>query len=737
MPCDINDIDLNISPSTLNPIPGFGVPSSLSLPANLFGFPTGFPENLLDIFNKLQFKLPSGTLKPSLNPNFGKDIFDGIMKLLDKFFPFLMLYKFFLPILNLVVCIIEVICSLKNPFKLRRAILRLFRNCIPDFLSLFPIFALIVMIISLLLLLIQLIEYIIAQLEKLVKAILRNIKLISNAIAIADEESIIAGSKKLASLLCVFQNIFVILSAFAILIQAVKEILKIKFRIPPCDSDSSSNITEEEFLNQCCGTDVCPNVVKENINKTTGTLQNYNKVVLVTNVDLGYVVDPNAGTKLTQTLRESSFQLYDGYQQLQERFINVVDAYDIPSFIVPKPIFFPTDANYTALTNPKQCVYTVDLELDYDPSNYNRTNIPQDGQKRKVIFKDCIVLKAPTTQLNQFDNSQTSVSEGVLILAGGAGYEVDGTTKLYGYDSDGVTKTTTQATLENFLTIKSEYSTSPELKETDGIKFENVTYTFKPNFDVLFSKDLVTGGCSPDIEFSRVFINTTVGGDANARFAALTDLINSDGTNANSGIDGTNNPPFKFPNIQNTQDCLNTAIESLRRNVSEEQVAIFNTTVTLCLDNLKKEATNAIGELIGIGFDQYKSTFTIDSTLQFTTKKIKILVDLLDSNSQSITSGLTTDAANLIASDISANITFGSVSGFTYDNERYFVAEISSSVGGSGSVNIEYKNKQISVITIPDDLDVNPSLATLSLDYQFIESMELPTEKTRQDISDL
>jgi len=171
--------------------------------------------------------------------------------------------------------------------------------------------------------------------------------------------------------------------------------------------------------------------------------------------------------------------------------------------------------------------------------------------------------------------------------------------------------------------------------------------------------------------------------------------------------------------------------------VHEEQVAIFNTTVTLCLDNLKKEATNAIGELIGIGFDQYKSTFTLDSDIQFTTRKIKVSVDLLDSNSQSITSGLASDAADLIAKDISANVTFGSISRFSYDNTRYFTAEISSSNEGSGSVDVEYKNKQISVIIIPDDLTVNPSLATLSLDYKFIKSIELPNEKTRKDISDL
>src|SRR5271157_5896023 len=125
MSCSPNDVSIPFpSGPSGPPIAGFGIPFSLSLPS--FSLPAGFPEDLLDIFNELQLLIPPGALMPALNPNFGKDIFDGIMKLLDQFMPFLMLYKFFLPILNLIICIIEVLCALINPFALIAALNRLF-----------------------------------------------------------------------------------------------------------------------------------------------------------------------------------------------------------------------------------------------------------------------------------------------------------------------------------------------------------------------------------------------------------------------------------------------------------------------------------------------------------------------------------------------------------------------------------------------------------------------------------
>src|SRR5208283_1165031 len=152
MPCSPNDVSIPApkGPSG-TPIPGVGIPYALNTP-RLASIPPGFPEDLLDLFNSYQFLVPPGAIKPSLNPNFSKDIFDTILSMLDQFFPFLMLYKFFLPILNLIICIIEVLCALMNPFALISAINRLFTQCIPAFLNLFPIFALVIMIVSLLLL---------------------------------------------------------------------------------------------------------------------------------------------------------------------------------------------------------------------------------------------------------------------------------------------------------------------------------------------------------------------------------------------------------------------------------------------------------------------------------------------------------------------------------------------------------------------------------------------------------
>src|SRR5271165_1832150 len=121
-PCSPSDVSFSVPEGPTGPaIPGFGVPFSLNLP-NLNPFPPGFPEDLLYLFNLLEMLIPPGGLKPQLNLNFGKDIFDAIIKLLDQFMPFLMLYKFFLPILKLILCIIEVICALVNPFKLIPAI---------------------------------------------------------------------------------------------------------------------------------------------------------------------------------------------------------------------------------------------------------------------------------------------------------------------------------------------------------------------------------------------------------------------------------------------------------------------------------------------------------------------------------------------------------------------------------------------------------------------------------------
>src|SRR6202790_3671623 len=138
-----------------------------------------------------------------------------------------MFYKFFFPFLDLIICIIEVLCALMNPIALISALNRLFTQCIPEFLNMFPIFALIIMIISLLILLLQIIIYIIEQIVKFVEALLKNINALVKAFQSANSTGVASIAKKLASLLFFFQTLFVLLVFFGVIIQVIKDILSL------------------------------------------------------------------------------------------------------------------------------------------------------------------------------------------------------------------------------------------------------------------------------------------------------------------------------------------------------------------------------------------------------------------------------------------------------------------------------------------------------------------------------
>ena len=684
MPCNPVDLPLPSGPSG-PAVPGFGIPFAPKLP-KLINIPDGFPEDLLDLFNKFQMLIPPGILKPTISYNYGKDIFDSIMTLLDQFFPILMLYKFFLPVLNLIICIIEVICSLNNPFKVIRAMRRLFRNCLPDFLNLFPIFALIVMIISLLLLLLALIEYIISQILKLIQALLRNINALDKAFSEGNQNSILSIAKKIGSLLCVFQNLFVLLALFGIILGIIKDILALTFSIPPCENDNGVDSDDN-----CCSTDVCPAIVQNQYTRVTGDLQYLSQVAIQTTLSL-----PPPLPNFNIDLRSESWQIFDDNQELAQQFINIVDGYDVT--VSPKPIFFAMDATYNATTDPRQACYTVDLRLFYNPANWGRT-----GDSKFIRFKDCIVTFAPTRELIQFDNTEITHNNGVLKLAGGKGFEDDNSTILTGFAEDGITPISDQATLENFVHKPEHVSISPVLPN-DGYTFQNVEYTFKPNIAALFNKNIVTAGCEPSLALNRTFINTVFAGDAALKTTLLRDLVN-----------GGN-----FPDPAGTQECLSTALAALRSNLTATGVAQFQATTTICLNKLKDDSHNALKGLMGLGFDACSSTFTINPEVQFTSKPIEIKVDLKDKNKASLAIGLPVEVSSDLASRISGHATFGGISTFQYDGYQFFLANITSSQPGKGQLMISFDNNIFCTNVIPQDNAIPPSHDLQTVDYQFV-----------------
>lgn len=694
MPCSPLTVDIPDTPSG-TPIPGFGVPFALKLPEDIL--PSGFPEDLLDLFNKLNFLTPPGSIKPQLNPNFGKDVFDAIMKMLDQFFPFLMLYKFFLPVLQLIICIIEVLCSLTNPPKLIAALSRLFRVCLPEFLNLFPVFAFILMILSLLLLLLELILYIIEQILKLVNLILRNIKALYKAYESADEQAINAIVSKLSAILCQFQNLFVLLALFNIIFQIIKDILRMAFAIPPCDDGTNGDESE------CCTPDVCPQFISNgNYDRKTGSLRYLNSIQISSGISLP------APYSFNVSARDESIQFYDVNQTQVQQFINIINAFDAPlDEFGNKPIFFPTDAVYDENTPPKQSAYLVDLRMLYNPLSFGRTG----EHTRYVRFKDCIVVKAPTDTLKEYDNSTKSISSGVLLINGGYGTEDDGTTRLSAYEADGITKAPQlTATLNNFIHMPDQIITgNPVFLPTDGYAFSDVEYTFKINHSVLQGKNIITAGCFPGFKADKQFTNSVFAGEIGVKLAQLRALMDKP---AGQG----------FPDTNSAQECLTTALSGLRANLTEEGVANFQASALLCMDQLQKDTEAAIGELVGVGFDNKKSSFELDTNVQFVSGNIVVSALLKETNGTIISASLPSSIASDLANKFSAKPTLGNISQFSYDGYQAFIATLTSDKPGSGEIKVSFDNKVFTTVNIPTNLSEQSTITDQILTYQFIHT---------------
>jgi len=684
MPCEPLNISLPTGPSG-PPISGFGVPFSIGLP-NINPFPAGFPEDLLDILNSLQLLLPSGPLLPPLNLNFGKDIFDAIMKLLDQFMPFLMLYKFFLAILNIIVCIIEVICAIPNPFKLIPVVIKLFTQCIPAFLLLFPIFAIIIMIISLILLLIALIEYIIEKIIALVLLLLRNILALINAFQEFNVNSVIAIAQKIGASLCIFQNLFVLLAIFNVIIQVIKDILSLSFAIPPCEDNNPAS---------CCTSDVCPSIAKDPFTASTGTLLYLNGAG---------VTLPNVPAPFNSiSVRSESWQLYDLNQNISstETFSNVYNAFDVTpdptTYPGPyyKQVFFPTSSTFNANTPANQAAYTVNMRLFYNPVEFGRK-----GLARYIRINNCVVLSTPTPTYSDYNNNAQSVPTGVVNLAGGLVFEDDGKTAISGYAPDGVTAISDQGTLGTFLHKPTVNSASPTLSPSDGYTFNgNVEYTFTPNAPILMSANLITLGCIPSVAIPKNFVNTMLAGNIAVKTADLNNIING--------------PNFPQPDV--AQQCLTNALNTLRTNITTAGATEFQSTATACMQTLLNQANAALASLVQVGFEPCQSTFTISPAVQFTTQPITIQVSLNENNGLPLTKGITSNIAASLAPMLKAYPTFGSASEFVYDGYQYFNSQITSPIAGSGEVMVSFDNN----IFCKNDTSI-PEHTLQVQNYQFV-----------------
>lgn len=696
MPC--NPADNTINPPLIPPIPipGFGIPiAPIQTPFSNLNLPTSLISNLGELVDSLSLLFPSSVFKPTVD-NFTKVVFDLIANLLTQIAPFLSFYNFIMALLNLIMCIIEIICALTNPFKLVPAIIHLFKDCLPPFMLMFPWLALIAIIISLLLLILALVEYLIAAVLAIVEEIIRNIKILSSAVSFQDATVTLAAIQKLAELLCLIQNVMAILAALGAVMAIIQALSLIGGGLA-CDDST------------CCSPDVCPAFIKNSpVNGTAGQMVYSSQVSTdVTSVFENISGLPpgfNASVFNIAPVRTERWQLIDtSLPPPQYPFSSIITPATDPLTLNVTDKFWPEGITFNARTPKNRACYTCDLRFQADPSVFDIS----DSTLRYFRVIDCIVVREPYIGLLDYqENLVLSNLNGTLNLEGGLVFEDDGETP---YMIDG-----TQATLNTFIhkTNQTTVSTPPD----DLIVFSDVTYSLKPGYSALMGYQLITAGCIPEIRVEKTIFNAVLASeDIRAVFAKLQPV-----------------PPGKkvpsvgiLPNVQGAQDCVINSLSDFRKNVTLETAAIFQANVETCLGDLRDQTLAAICGAIIAAVSQFKSTMTLSTDVEFTTRPITVNVVLKDPVGTNVGVNIPSTCVPQVENLLVGEVTLGEISDFKYDGNSSFNAFITSNTSGSGTLNVTFNGKLFSSF-VSGTNETSSQIIENTLPYTFVDATVEP-----------
>lgn len=457
MPCDPRDNNLN--PPVLPPppaVPGFGIPFAPNLiPYPDVAIPDEVPEDILALIAKIFAFLPGGLKLEPMTSESLRDVLDAVSSLLAGVMPWLGFYTFFKPVLDLLLCILDVICAIPNPFKLVRAIRRLFKECIPPFLNLFPWFALIALIISLMFLLLEILTFVLVKLLEFIEQLLANLLLLAEAASQRSAETILAVTLKIAYLFCIFEQVFAIFVMFRVIIDIVKSLLGLTGK----------------FV--CFGDDDCPPFPEAGItgdDSTSGVLYYLNEET--------QPLDPSL-----PPLRSESWQFGDlSNPAAGNRILDITEGLTQSGKIAN---FWPDPLTFSATDDLTKVPYTVDMELDINLQTFHSSFPP--GLTRLKI-KQCIVTKKPTTNVSGIVPFQP-INSGAVQLVGGLVFKEDDT-------PFSLTPGGPQATLETLIHLGP--SVSPF---GDQVIIGSASYTVNVNYEALVDYNTITLGCVPEVAF--------------------------------------------------------------------------------------------------------------------------------------------------------------------------------------------------------------------------------------------
>jgi hypothetical protein len=686
MPCNPNDNSLNPPLIPGIPVPGFGIPfSPISIPLPDFTFPEGFPENILDLLNKLTALFPAIEFKPNLD-DLTNSILKGISSVLSQIAPFIGLYRFFQAALNMILCIIEVLCTIPNPFRLVRAMTRLFKRCLPDFLNLFPWLALLAMLIALLLLILAFIEYIIDRLTAFIEEIIKNLLVLGEGLSLQNEDASLAAAQKIAQLLCLIDNLLAILTAIAAILAVFEALAGISGRTVCGDSGSSSGDDVG-----CCDEAVCPAFISNNesLIGTSGELVYFNAILPDTSSFPGF---PSSSLN---PVREESWQFVNQQVNQQYKFREIIDVI-VDNGVNPptENTFFPDGQFYETTANTSKIPYSLTTTINsFDPQVFH----PSDTAGARTFVIKNMVINRPYIGIYDYDNQiNTSFNDtGTLPISGGKVYEADGTTP---YLVNGV-----QATLETFIHSDPSVGSLPAFE--DGYFKSGIEFDMHINHPILMDLGLITLGCIPSLAVERIVVN------ARANAVGLGSVISRIGA---------------LPNVTAAQTCAAQAMAQLRANVSVQNASIAQQTIISCLNTLQLQTQSSISELINNGTSVFTSTATIDPNIQFVTRKIKATVTLKDAGGTNVCANLPDIISNDVSSQIQGGVTLGEITNFVYDGYAAFNADITSSFPGDGYFTVSFAGNIFSTTLNLDNDSIPSSIEEVRIPYTFIGLLTSP-----------
>jgi len=764
MPCQVSDVSMDVSAGPGIGIPGFGPPfSPIQIPLPDLDLPTDLLEDILALMQQLGALFPSSLFKPNLD-SMMKNVLDFISSILDQIAPFLSFYNFIMAALRLIVCIIEVLCAIPNPFAVAEKLRVLFAECLPPFLNLFPWLALIAMILALLLLILALIEYIIRTIIAIIEQIIRNIILFSQGLTLQDAESTLAAAQKIASLLCLVESILAILIAIAAIIAVIQALAALAgFGI--CDDNDETG---------CCPPDICPPFLKENteIAVTSGTMVYHRRV----GADLSAAGLPSTLLDLLGAavdLRNERWQVYENTAD-PDWPISLIITPTLPIFFGSQ-IFYP-DQSFAADTPPMRAPYTVDLTMNVNPALFGRPSL---GAARTFIIKDCIVVRKPLFGVRQWNNVYIpglGGGTGTFELEGGKVYEDDGETpvgeagsepgtlaRAYGRlsvtlpenvsevtsvirDSDGQDLWNTDIAdgfvVENIVALPTDANDADNLGDVgqavtvnfenqltlnnfiheddlisddlpivdDGYVFEDIEFTWYPQHSALAGYNLITVGCFPGLSVEKAVQNAAI-------YAEGIEAV----------LDRVPNLAGLADAFDGALECAQTSINKFRGGINLTTAETFRNEVLGCMNDLNDTVVETFCQAFADGISTLKSEFELDVDVQFVTRPINVTVTLKDGGGTNIGNGIPQECLDDLLGDgyqpsnLVPTVTFGNITAFEYDEENaQFTAQITSDSPGQGVITVAYNNQTFNELIPGVDLDNPSSISERSLSYQFI-----------------